>query len=84
MREEVAELGLGIRFHQGWSWETGQRNLYNVILRPLGALVPVGMSLAGQVRDVGTDPVVIYGSRVSEPFQSNYLYQTASEHIHDR
>lgn len=84
LRKEVAKLDLCIRFHQGWSWETGQRNLYNVVLRPLGALVPIGMPLVHQVRDVGTDSVVIYGNRVSEPNQANYLYQTASEHIHGR
>lgn len=84
VREKVAELGLGIRFHQGWSWETGQRNLYNVVLRLFGALAPVGMSLADQVRDVGTDPMVIYGNLVGEQLRSNYLYQTASERIHGR
>lgn len=82
LRKEVARLHLGIRFHQGWSWETGQRNLYNVVLHPLGALVPVGMPLVHQVYDADTDPAVIYGNRVSEPHQPNYLYQTCSEHIH--
>lgn len=84
LREEVAKLDLGIRFHQGWSWETGQRDLYNVILRPLCALVPVGMPLYKQVRDVGTDQVVVYGSLVDEPSGPNYIYQTASEHIHGK
>ena len=84
LRKEAAELGLGIRFHQGWSWETGQRNPYNVILRILGALVPAGTSLARQVRGVGTDPVVIYGNLVDKPTQLNYLYQTASEHVRGR
>ena len=84
VREEVASLGLDIRFHQGWSWESGQRNLHNVILRPLGALVPVGMSLTEQVRDVGTDPVVIYGNHGRGPRRENYLYQTSSEYVHGK
>lgn len=81
LRREASDLGLGIRFHQGWSWETGQRNLYNRVLRPLGALVPVGTSLVDQVRNAGEDLVVLYGNRVVEAVRPNYRYQTASEHL---
>jgi len=84
LREEAAKLDLGIRFHQGWSWETGQRIVHNYILRPLGALVPSGTSLAEQVVSVGTDPVVVYGSRVGEPTKPHYLYQTSSEFCHGK
>ena len=82
LREEIAEQELDVRFHQGWSWETGQRNLYNAVLRPLNALVPVGLPLTKQVSDVGSDPVVVYGNTVIEASQPNYLYQTCSEHVH--
>ncbi len=82
LREEVKNLGLEIRFHQGWSWETGQRILPNYILRPIGSLVPNGMTLADQMLDVGDDPVVVYGNHVDGPFQANYVYQTASEFVY--
>ena len=49
LRDEADQLGLKIRFHQGWTWETGQRNMINRILRPLGQLVPIGQSLNDQV-----------------------------------
>lgn len=78
VRQEAGDLGLDVRFHLGWSWETGQRNLYNIVARPLGVLVPVGMSLSEQVRDVGTDSVVVYGNQYNEPVRDNYVYQTAS------
>lgn len=81
VRNEAEQLGLGIRFHQGWSWQTGQRNLYNVVLRPLGVLVPVGESLAVQIRNVNGNPVVVYGNLAPEPSQLDCLYQTASEHV---
>lgn len=83
LQKEVAQLDLGIHFHQGWSWETGQRNLHNVVLRFLGALVPVGMPFYEQVRDIA-DPVVVYGSLADEPSGPNYIYQTASEHVHGK
>lgn len=84
LREKATHLGLKVRFHQGWSWQTGQRNLFNHLLRPLGALVPVGMPLAEQVLAARTDPVVVYGNLVGAQRQPNYLYQTASEHIDGR
>jgi len=84
LREEVEELGLGISFHQGWSWQTGQRNLYNLILRPLGALVPFDMTIQEQVDTAGADKVVVYGNLVDYPYRANYIYQTASEHVDGR
>lgn len=82
LRREVADLNLGIHFHQGWSWETGQPGFYNVVWRALGALVPVGASLDKQIPATSVDlrPVVIYGNLVKEPCRANYRYQTASEH----
>ena len=81
VRAEARDLGLMIRFHQGWSWETGQRSIHNRMLRWAGALVPEGKSLEKQLANAGTDEVVVYGSRIDEPSRSNYLYQTASEHV---
>ncbi len=76
--KEAETLGLELHFHQGWSWKTGQPNLYNMILRAMGALVPIGSSLEEQVKSI-RQPVVIYGNRVNEPSRENYRYQTASE-----
>lgn len=82
LRDEAWRLGLEVAFHQGWSWETGQRNLFNRVLRPTGSLLPDGMPLARQVENARSRPVVIYGNHVTAPGARNYLYQTASEHVH--
>jgi hypothetical protein len=80
VRREASRLGLRLRFHQGWSWRTGQRGLINMLLRPLGALVPHGMPLCDQVSAIGPNPVVIYGNLLHED-RDKYRYQTASEHV---
>lgn len=79
---EAADLNLGIHFHQGWSWKTGQPNLYNFILRSIGSLVPTGTSLDNQIHtNTNLYPVVIYGNLVNKPRRPNYRYQTDSEHV---
>lgn len=78
---EATDLNLDIHFHQGVSWATGQSGFYKVMLGAIGALVPVGTPLNQQIpKNVYAYPVVIYGNLVREPAQSNYRYQTASEH----
>lgn len=82
VRKEACNLGLGIRFHQGWSWKSGQRNHLNwLMLLTRGGLVRQGTSLREQVEAVGGDPVVIYGNLAREMRERNYLYQTASLHV---
>lgn len=78
VRDKAFKEELEIRFHQGWSWETGQRILPNYFLRALGALVPAGTSLIHQMHGIGFVPVVIYGNHVNEAARQNYLYQTVS------
>lgn len=73
--------GLEVRFHQGWSWQSGQRCIYNMLLAPLGQLVPVGQSLKDQLSPVGHVPVVVYGNRVRDERLQTYQYQTAAECI---
>lgn len=81
IREATRDLGLKLRFHQGWSQLTGQRNVFNTFLGLLGQLVPNNQLPKEQFKDVGDDPVVVYGNHaVMTPDQPNYLYQTASEH----
>lgn len=82
--KEAILLGLSVRFHQGWSWATGQRNTYNLILRFLGALLPQKLSFEESVRNAGETPIIIYGNRVSEKQKANYVYQTASDYDHRR
>lgn len=77
---EATDLNLGVNLHQGWTWETGQPNFYNIILRAIGALVPVGTSLDKQI-PTDPNPAIIYGNLVSVPGRFNYRYQTASEHV---
>lgn len=81
IRVELARLDLEIQFHQGWSRATGQRNFHNRVLSLLGQLVPTGMSLSEQLKDVRNDPVVVYGNHVRGDSPPNHLYQTASEHM---
>jgi len=77
LQKVAREFRLDIRFHQGWSWKTGQPNIYNLILCFLGALVSEDIPLLDQVKNVGTSPVVIYGNLVDQPGKINFLYQTA-------
>lgn len=84
VRAMAEQLGLGIRFHQGWSWATGQRNLHNHGLFLLNQLVPIGMPLEEQLCYTNDDPVVVYGNHIHEFPPPHYLYQTASEHIHGK
>ena len=79
VREEAYELDLKLRFHQGWSWRSGQRIWQNAVLRPLGALVPIDQPYAEQTRFAHNDPVVMYGNVAHTVQQPNYIFQTTSE-----
>jgi hypothetical protein len=83
VRAKASDAGLGIRFHQGWSWNTGQKILINYMLRPMRALTPEGSSLVEQFQNVGNDDVVVYGNlaMTENNIPSNYVFQTASQHI---
>lgn len=83
---EATELGLEYRFHQGWSWRTGQRNFANVLLKLLGALVPDDETLQEQTRNAMAfgGPVVVYGNHLVGAPEGNLpgcIFQTASEHV---
>jgi len=81
--EEARVLGLGVQFHQGWSKETGQPNMYNVVLNAIGALVPNGMPLKEQIfPEIRKYPVVLYGNSHNWVSESgwNCRYQTDSQY----
>lgn len=85
----ASELGLEYRFHQGWSWRTGQRNWANVALRALGSLVPNDEPLQEQVRNamIFGGPVVAYGNHLApnpRVNQAGCVFQTACEHVDGR
>jgi Xylose isomerase-like TIM barrel len=77
---KASEIDLGLRFHQGWTYESGQPNLFNYILGAVGALVSKGMSLEEQFSPVAGDHVVVYGNWADHSICGNYLYQTASQY----
>lgn len=86
---KAIELGLEYRFHQGWSWRTGQRNPANVVLRALRALVPGDETLQEQLKNAMGQggPVVVYGNHLAgDPSvnQAGCVFQTASEHVNGR
>jgi Xylose isomerase-like TIM barrel len=78
--EKASRLKIGLRFHQGWSRESGQPSMANNLLWALGALVPKHMSLEQQLDPAAADPVVLYGNFAGDYVCENYLYQTASLH----
>ncbi len=76
---EADALGLELRFHQGWSWRTGQDIWQNWVLRFAGALVPSHLSFEQQTRHVNRYPVVMYGNVARTTLQKNYLFQSIAE-----
>lgn len=73
------EQNLKIRFHQGWSWVTGQRIWQNWVLRVCGALVPSSHTFEEQTKLVDEYPVVMYGNVARTTRKSNYLFQSIAE-----
>lgn len=76
---EAKALRLELRFHQGWSWRTGQDIWQNWVLRFAGALVPSNLSFEQQTRHVNKYPVVMYGNVARTTLQKNYLFQSIVE-----